>query len=95
MTSKQRAYLRGLASKMEPIAHVGKASITPEVIESIREAIDKRELVKVAVLKNCDDDTRQIAELVAERTRSEVITVIGKKFVLFKQARENSKIELP
>ena len=95
MTSKQRAYLRGLASNIDPIAHVGKASITPEVIASIREAIDKRELVKVSVLKNCFDDPRDIADLVALRTHSEVVTVIGKKFVLFKQARENSKIELP
>lgn len=95
MTSKQRAYLRGLASTMDPICHVGKASITPEVVESIREAIDKRELVKIAVLKNCFDDPKEIAQLVAERTRSEVVHVIGKKFVLFKQAKENSKIELP
>lgn len=95
MTSKQRAYLRGLASTMAPIAHVGKASITPEVIASIREAIDKRELVKVAILKNCFDDPREIAEIVAQRTRSEVVDVIGKKFVLFKQARENSRYELP
>lgn len=95
MTSKERAYLKGIASKIEPICHVGKASITPEIIENIREAIDKRELVKVAILKNCFDDTREIANLVAERTRSEVVQVIGKKFVLFKQARENSKIEFP
>lgn len=95
MTSKQRAYLRGLASNIDPICQVGKASITPEVVESIREAIDKRELVKISVLKNCFDDPREIANLVAERTRSEVVQVIGKKFVLFKQARENSKIELP
>ena len=95
MTSKQRAYLKVLASTMDPICHVGKASITPEVIESIREAIDKRELVKVAILKNCFDDPKEIAQLVAERTRSEVVQVIGKKFVLFKQAKEISKIELP
>lgn len=95
MTSKQRAYLRGLASTMDPVAHVGKASITPEVINAIREAIDKRELVKVSILKNCFDDPREIAELVAERTRSQVVAVVGKKFVLFKPARENSKIKLP
>ena len=95
MTSKQRAYLRGLASNMDPIAHIGKASITPEVINAIREAIDKRELVKVSILKNCFDDPREIAELVAERTRSQVVADVSKKFVLFKQAKENSKITLP
>ena len=95
MTSKQRAYLRGLASNMDPICHVGKASLTPEVIDSVREAIDKRELVKVAVLKNCFDDPREIGQVLAERTRSQLVQVIGKKIILFKQARENSKIELP
>ena len=94
MTSKQRAYLRGLASTMDPICHVGKASLTPEVIDSVREAIDKRELVKVAVLKNCFDDPREIGQVLAERTRSQLVQVIGKKIILFKQARENSKIEL-
>ena len=53
MTSKQRAYLKSLAMTMDPIFQIGKASLTPEVIEGIREAIDKRELVKVSVLKNC------------------------------------------
>ena len=64
-------------------------------IEGIREAIDKRELVKVSVLKNCFDDPREIAEVLAERTRSEVVQVIGKKIVLYKPAKENSKIVLP
>ena len=51
MTSKQRAYLKSLAMTMDPIFQIGKASLTPEVIEGIREAIDKRELIKVSVLK--------------------------------------------
>ena len=76
MTSKQRAYLKSLAMTMDPIFQIGKASLTPEVIEGIREAIDKRELVKVSVLKNCFDDPREIAEVLAERTRSEVVQVI-------------------
>ena len=78
-----------------PYFQIGKASLTPEVIEGIREAIDKRELVKVSVLKNCFDDPREIAEVLAERTRSEVVQVIGKKIVLYKPAKENSKIVLP
>ena len=81
MTSKQRAYLKSLAMTMDPIFQIGKASLTPEVIEGIREAIDKRELIKVSVLKNCFDDPREIAEVLAERTRSQVVQVIGKKIV--------------
>ena len=80
---------------MDPIFQIGKASLTPEVIEAVREAIDKRELIKVSVLKNCFDDPKELATVLAERTRSEVVQVIGKKIVLYKQAKENSKITLP
>lgn len=80
---------------MDPIFQIGKASLTPEVIEAVREAIDKRELVKVSVLKNCFDDPKELATVLAERTRSEVVQVIGKKIVLYKPAKENSKITLP
>ena len=84
MTSKQRAYLKSLAMTMDPIFQIGKASLTPEVIEAVREAIDKRELIKVSVLKNCFDDPKELATVLAERTRSEVVQVIGKKIVLYK-----------
>ena len=97
MTSKQRAYLKSLAMNMEPIFQIGKASLTPEVIKSVREAIDKRELIKGSVQKNCMDDPREIADLLAERTRSEVVQVIGRKIVLYKPAKdeEKRKIVLP
>ena len=95
MTSKQRAYLKGLAMNLDPIYQVGKASVTPEFIEGIREALEKRELIKISVLKNCADDPKEIAYVIAERTRSEVVKVIGKKIILFRQAKKNSKYELP
>ncbi len=95
MTSKQRAYLKSLASAMDPIYQVGKASLTPEIITGIREAIDKRELIKVSVLKNCADDPNEIAHMIAERTQSQVVQVIGKKIVLYKESRDNKRIELP
>lgn len=91
MTSKQRAYLRGLSSTMNPVFNVGKSSLTPEITEAIGEYLDKNELVKVAVLKNCLDDPREIGEAVAERTHSEVVSVIGKKIILFKQNRDEKK----
>ena len=95
MTSKQRAYLKSLASTMDPLFQIGKGSVTPEVIEAISEAFNNRELLKIAVLKNCIDDPRAIAEVVAERTRSQVVHVIGKKIVLYRRNKEKSKIELP
>lgn len=95
MTSKQRAYLKGLASTMEVIVHVGKSSITPELVSSVQEALDARELIKVGVLKNCADDPKEIAQIISERTRSQIVHVIGKKIVLYKESKNKPKIKLP
>lgn len=95
MTSKQRAYLKGLAMTMEPIINVGKSGVTPELVASVDEAIEKRELIKIGVLKNCMDEPKAIAEMIAERTRAQVVQVIGKKIVLYRRKKENPKIELP
>lgn len=95
MTSKQRAYLKGLAMNTEPVLQIGKSCLTPEVTEAVREAFNTRELIKLAVLKNCMDDPAMIAGVLAERTGSEVVQVIGKKIVLYKENRDNKKIQLP
>lgn len=95
MTSKQRAYLKSLASVIDPIFQIGKASLTPQQIEAFDEALEKRELIKISVLKNCLDDPRSIAEVISERTHSEVVQVIGKKIIIYRPAKKNPKIELP
>lgn len=96
MTSKQRAYLKGLAMTMDPIFQIGKNSLTPENTAAIAEALEVRELIKISVLQNCLDDPRELAELVSERTRSQVVQVIGKKIVLYKEGKdEKKKIVLP
>lgn len=95
MTSKQRAYLQSQASTMNPIFQIGKASLTLEIITALDEALEKRELIKVSVLKNCADDPREIAEVIGERTHSDVVKVIGKKMIFFRQAKKNSKYNLP
>ena len=95
MTSKQRAYLMSLASNLQPIFQIGKASLTPEVTEAISESFNKKELIKIAVLKNCMDDPKEIAQILAERTHSQVVQVIGKKIVLYKPDKDKPKIELP
>ena len=95
MTSKQRAYLKGLAMNLEPVFQIGKSSVTPENVEAISEVFNTRELVKISILKNCLDDPKEVANTVAERTRSQVVQVIGKKFVLYKPFKENPKIILP
>lgn len=95
MNSKQRAYLKSLASKITPIFQVGKSSLTPEMITALDAALEKRELIKVSVLKNCLDDPKAIAEVIGERTHSEVVHVIGKKIVLYRPSKKDPKIELP
>ena len=91
MTTKQRAYLKSLAMKQEPIFQIGKASLTPEVTQAVAEALQARELIKISVLQNCIDDPREIAEALAERTRSQVVQVIGKKIVLYREGKEEKK----
>lgn len=95
MTSKQRAYLKGLASTISPSFQVGKSSLTPEFTMAIEEAFNTKELIKIAVLKNCLDDPGEIAQMIAERTHSQVVQVIGKKIILYKPDRKNPKIVLP
>ena len=95
MTTKQRAYLKGLAMTMEPIYQIGKSALTPEITEGVAEALEARELIKINVLKNCMEDINDIAHTLAERTRSELIQVIGRKIVLYKESKDKKKIILP
>ena len=95
MTSKQRSYLKGLALTMDPIFQLGKSSLTPENTQAIAEALEARELIKINVLQNCADDPNELAQIVAERTHSQVVQVIGKKIVLYKESKNKKKIELP
>ncbi|SFG08505.1 putative RNA-binding protein, YhbY family [Oribacterium sp. WCC10] len=82
--SKMRSELKGAAMTIEPVLSIGKNSITPELIDAVRENIVKNELIKINILKNCDDDPKAIAHTLAGRTQSEVVQVIGRKIVLYK-----------
>ncbi len=94
-TSKQRAYLKSLAADLDPVFQIGKGSVTPEVIDAISEAFNTHELIKIAVLKNCLDDVKEVAVTVSERSRSDLVQVIGRKFVLYKPFKDDPKIILP
>ena len=91
MTSKQRAYLKSLAMKIDPIYNIGKGSISPELVQGVRDALEARELIKVGVLQNCMDDPKELATVLAERTRSQVVQVIGKKIVLYREGKKDKK----
>ncbi len=96
MTTKQRAYLKSLAMKMDPVFQLGKSSMTPEFTKAIDEALAARELIKVSVLKSCADDPKELAVLLSERTHSDVVQIIGRKIVLYREGKDkNKKIQLP
>ena len=94
MTTKQRAYLKSLASTMDPIFPVGKAGAAPELVNALDDAMEKRELIKINVLNNCADDLRDIAEVIASRTHSQVVQVIGRRIVLYRPSKK-PQIQLP
>ena len=81
---------------MDPILQLGKGGLTPENTAAVDEALTARELIKISVLQNCLEDPREMAEILAERTRSQVVQVIGKKIVLYREGKnEKKKIVLP
>jgi len=95
MTSKQRAYLRGLANNLSPIFQVGKGGISDNVFKQFYDALEARELVKASVLNTADDTARNIADSIANKIGAQVVSVVGSKFVLYKESRQNKTIELP
>lgn len=95
LTSKQRAYLRSLANPMDAIFQVGKNGVTPELRDTVHNALEARELVKINVLDNNLLSPAQAAEMLASRTGAEVVQVIGNKIVLFRQSKTKPVIELP
>lgn len=93
LTSKQRAYLRGIASNYETIFQIGKGGVTELMCRDIGEALRKRELIKLRVLENSGYTAREAADEIAAATKSEVVQVIGSKFVLFKRNPKEPVIE--
>jgi RNA-binding protein len=94
ITSKQRSYLRSLAIKLEPIFHVGKNGIEDSFLKQVAEALEARELIKIAVLDNSEYTSRQASDYICEKIDCDGVQSIGKKFVLYKKSNKNSKIEL-
>lgn len=94
LNSKQRAYLRGIASTYETIFQVGKGGISENLIQQINDALHKRELIKLRVLDNSMLSAREAAEDIADKTHADVVQVIGSRFVLFKRNPQDPVIDL-
>lgn len=95
LTSKQRAYLRSMANGIDAIFQVGKNGVTPELRDTVHNALEARELIKMSVLDNNMLSAAEAAELLASRTGADVVQIIGNKFVLFRQSKTKPVIELP
>lgn len=95
LTSKQRSHLKGLANTIDPIFQLGKGGISENFIKQIDDALETREIIKVNVLKNCMLDPTEVANEIAEKLNAEYVQSMGRKFVIYRESRENKKIELP
>jgi RNA-binding protein len=95
LTNKQKSFLRGESNRLNPLVHIGKSGLTESVISQIEEALEAKELIKVTILQNCDQDKNEIAAKLEEQVGIEVVQVIGKIIVLYKESVEKKRIELP
>lgn len=95
LTGKQKRYLRSLAHHVDPIFQVGKGGVNDHLIRHIEEALEARELIKVTVLNNSGEDRNEVGIELAEKAKAELVQVIGKIVVLYKESRDHKKIELP
>jgi RNA-binding protein len=95
LTGKQRSYLKGIANSLPAILQVGKGGITDNLIRQVDEVLEARELIKGTVLRNSELEVRQICEEIAQKVRAEIVQVIGSRFVLYRESREDKVIQLP
>jgi len=93
LSSKQRAALRSCANKIDTILQVGKGGIIDTLIKQVDDALTARELIKIKVLENCEYTSREVAEILSEKTNSEPVQVIGNKVVLFKRNSKTPKYD--
>lgn len=94
INSKQRSYLRSLANTLEPIFQIGKGGITEEFSRQISNALEARELIKISVLDNSDTTAKDAASDLAAFVNADVVLVIGRKIVLYRESENNKRIEL-
>ena len=94
LTSKQRAYLRGLATNESAIMQVGKGGISENLVKTVSDALEARELIKMSVLENCDETPKETANALAAAVGADVVGVIGRKIILYRESVNHKRIEL-
>lgn len=94
LNSRQRAQLRAMANDMETILQVGKSGILDTTVKQVADALEARELIKLSILETCPISVRETADTLASATASDVVQVIGRKFILYKESKNNKTIKL-
>ena len=94
LTSKQRAMLRGMANTEPTIMQIGKGGISDNLVKTVSDALEARELIKLSSLENCETTPRETADILSERTGADVVGVIGRKIILYRESEKHKKIEL-
>lgn len=95
LTGKQKRFLRSKAHHLDPIFQVGKGGVNENMIKQIDEVLEARELIKVSILQNCDEDRNTVADQLSRGAKAELVQVIGNTIVLYKESRENKQLVLP
>ncbi|MCM3122489.1 ribosome assembly RNA-binding protein YhbY [Mesobacillus sp. AQ2] len=95
LTGKQKRFLRSKAHHLTPIFQVGKGGVNENMIKQIADVLEARELIKVSILQNCDEDRDTVGEQLSRGAKAELVQVIGNTIVLYKESRENKQIVLP
>lgn len=95
ITGKQRSYLKGLGNNIDPIFQLGKGGLSKNFIKQVDDALEARELIKIKILQNCSLEPKEVASELAENTGAEFVQSIGSKFILYRESKENKKIQLP
>lgn len=95
LTGKQKRFLRSKAHHLNPIFQVGKGGVNENMVTQITDALEARELLKVSVLQNCDEDRYDVADQLVQGTKAELVQVIGHTIVLYKESQENKTLVLP
>lgn len=94
LNSRQRAQLRGMANEMETILQIGKSGISDNTVKQVNDALEARELIKLRILESCPTDVRETADTLALKTNSDVVQVIGTRFILYRESKDNKAIKL-
>lgn len=95
LSNSQKKYLRKLSHKQSPVFQIGKQGLSENLVKQTAESLEARELIKINILQNSDEEVKKAAETIASSVHAEIVQTIGSTMVLYKESKNNKKIELP